>query len=150
MFVLSLSNKIVGKMSIYKKGIRGTCKTSEKHVLVFYCVRVIKQHYTIPSIVNVQCSKAHHSQRTRSCLPWNAPLRFWIPWWATLCPRILSRYTPEEQRPTTQETGDTSQSDWYCRFTLHLPIIDKVQLYGNIKTTSIFKYLGIYLISLHS
>ena len=26
MFVLSLSNKIVGKMSIYKKGIRGTCK----------------------------------------------------------------------------------------------------------------------------
>ena len=26
MFVLSLSNKVVGKMSIYKKGIRGTCK----------------------------------------------------------------------------------------------------------------------------
>ena len=26
MFVLFLSNNIVGKMSIYKKGIRGTCK----------------------------------------------------------------------------------------------------------------------------
>ena len=150
MFVLFLSNNIVGKMSIYKKGIRGTCKyIRETCSSVLLCQG---NQVTIYNTITGERLNAAKHNNVRECRA--VSLR--MPHHDSEFPD--RRLCVHESCPGTHQRNRGLQPrkqgiHHNLTGTAHLLYSGPAWTQYNCmqhQRNSILKYLGIYLISLHS